>query len=57
MGKEQVNDIIRIKILELEDKLMDVIEISSKYEHVPVPVFEAEMGEILKEIEYLENLI
>ena len=36
---------------------MDVIEISSKYEFVPVPVFETEMAEILKEIEYLESLL
>jgi len=57
MGKDKVNKIIRIKILELEDKLMDVIEISSNYEYVPVPVFEVEMSEILKEIEYLEGLL
>lgn len=56
MGTEQVNAIIKIKILELEDKLMDVIEISSNYEFVPVPIFEAEMSEILKEIEHLESL-
>lgn len=36
---------------------MDVIDISNNYEHVPVPVFELEMEAILKEIEYLENLI
>ncbi len=57
MGKEQVEDIIKIKILELEDKLMDVIEISSLYEHIPVPVFEAEMSDIIRRIEYLETLI
>ena len=57
MAKDQANNIIRVKITELEDKLMDVIEISSKYEHVPVPIFEAEMSEILKEIEYLETII
>ena len=57
MGEEQVNAIIRIRILELEDKLMDVIEISSKYEFVPVPVFEAEMSDLLKEIEHFERLI
>jgi len=51
------NTVVRIKILELEDKLMNVIEISNHYENIPVPVFEAEMSEILKEIEYLENLI
>ena len=57
MVEEQINSIIGIRILELEDKLMDVIEISSKYDFVPVPVFEAEMSEILKKIEYLENII
>jgi len=57
MAEEQVNNILRIKILELEDKLMDVIEISNNYENVPVPVFEFEVNAILKEIEYLENLI
>lgn len=55
MAEEQVNNIIRIKILELEDKLKDIIEISSKFEFFPVPGFELEMDAILKEIEYLEN--
>ena len=57
MKKEQANDIIKLRILELEDKLMDLIEISVRYENIPVPVFENEMGIILKEIEYLKNLI
>ena len=30
------NKVIRIKILELEDKLMNVIEISIHYENIPV---------------------
>jgi hypothetical protein len=46
-----------MRILELEDKLMDSIEIASKYENIPVPVFELEMNAILKEIEYLESLL
>ncbi len=57
MEQKQTNIVIRIRILELEDKLMDSIEISSKYENIPVPVFELEMNAILKEIGYLENLI
>ena len=57
MQTKKNNNIIRTRIIELEDKLMDIIEISSKYELVPVPVFEFEMSEILKEIEYLESLI
>lgn len=54
MKKEQTNDIIKLRILELEDKLMNVIEISRNYENVPVPVFEFEMDALLKEIEHLE---
>jgi len=57
LEQKQTNIVIRIRILELEDKLMDSIEISSKYENIPVPVFELEMNAILKEIGYLENLI
>jgi len=57
MQRKKNNIIVKTRILKLEDKLMDVIEISSKYEFVPVPVFEAEMSEILKEIEYLDSLI
>ncbi len=36
---------------------MEVILISSKYEMIPVPVFEQEMKSILKEIEHFESLI
>lgn len=36
---------------------MDLIEISIKYEDIPVPVFEHEMIILLKEIDYLKNLI
>ena len=57
MVEKQSNNIFRIRILELEDKLMDLIEISIKYENIPVPVFELEIDVILKEIEYLENLV
>lgn len=57
MEQEQTNNVIKLRILELEDKLMDLIEISIKYENIPIPVFEFEISTILKEIEYLENLI
>ncbi|KKN31895.1 hypothetical protein LCGC14_0819390 [marine sediment metagenome] len=57
MEQKQTNIVIRIRILELEDKLLDLIIISNKYENIPVPVFELEMNAILKEIGYLENLI
>jgi len=54
--EKQTNNIIKLRILELEDKLMDLSEISANYEDIPVPVFEHEMSIILKEIEYLKNL-
>jgi len=57
LEEKQTNNVIRTRIVELEDKLMNIIEISVKYEDIPVPVFEHEMDAILKEIEYLENLI
>ncbi len=57
MEQKQTDNVIRIRILELEDKLMDSIEIASKYENIPVPIFELEMNAILEEIEYLESLI
>ena len=57
MKEEQINNVIRVRIIELEEKLMDLIELSSKYEDIPVLVFEFEMNSILKEIEYLESLI
>jgi len=56
MEEKQDNNVIRTKILELEDKVLDLILISNKYENIPIPVFELEMNAILKEIEYLENL-
>lgn len=56
MEEKHTNNVIRTKILELEDKLMDLIEISSKYENIPAPIFD-EMDSILKEIEFMENLI
>jgi len=57
MEGKQINQVVKTKIIELEEKLMDVIEISRRYEKIPVPVFEQEMDSILKEIEYLENLV
>lgn len=57
MEEKQKDNVIKTRILELEDNLMDVIEISSKFEYIPVPVFEFEMDAIIKEIEYLERLI
>jgi len=36
---------------------MDLIEVSVNYENIPIPIFEHEMNEIIKKIEYLEKLI
>ena len=57
MEEKQVINVIGMKIIELEDKLYDLIEVSSRYENIPVPVLEFEMSAILKEIEYLETLL
>ena len=54
--EKQNNNVIRTRIIELEEKLMDVIELSSRYEYIPVPIFEEQMSILLKEIEYLESL-
>jgi len=57
MEENQTKQIFRLKIIELEDRLMDLIEVSVNYENIPIPIFEHEMDEILRKIEYLENLI
>ena len=57
MENNQINIVFKARIIELEEKLMDIIEISSNYEQIPIPVFEQEMDSILKEIEYMESLI
>lgn len=53
--KQEVN-IIEIKIIELEDKLMDLIEMANSYSNVPVPIFEQEMEEIISKIESLHRV-
>ena len=57
LGEKITDGVINTKIIELEDKLMDLIVISGNYENIPVPVFESEMMAILKEIEYLQTLV
>ena len=54
---KQVNKVIKTRIIELKEKLMDIIEVSSKYENIPVPIFEQEINSILKEIEHFQSLI
>jgi hypothetical protein len=53
--KQEIN-IIEIKIVELEDKLMDLIEMANSYLNVPVPIFEQEMEETISKIESLQRL-
>jgi len=53
--KQEIN-IIEIKIVELEDKLMDLIEMANSYLNVPVSIFEQEMEEIISKIESLQRL-
>lgn len=53
--KQEIN-IIGVKILELEDKLMDLIEMANNYPNVPVPIFEQEMEEIFYKIESLQRV-
>ena len=48
MKENQISVVIKTRILELEDKLMDLIVISSNYDYVPVPIFEIEMNTIIK---------
>ena len=57
MEENQTKQIFKLRIIELEDRLMDLIEVSVNYENIPIPIFEHEMDEIIKKIEYLENLI
>ena len=45
---------LRALIIDLEERLMDMIEISSKYDELPVIAFELEINEILRQLERLE---
>ena len=53
--KQEIN-VIELKILELEEKLMNLIEMSNNYPDVPVPIFEQEMEEIISKIESLQRV-
>ena len=52
LSKEERKDLIE----HLEDRLMDLIEISSRYEDLPAVKLELEMYGILSEIEHLEQV-
>ena len=49
MEVKQENYVIKTKIIELEDKFIDLIVIFIKYEDTPIPFFEHKMNVILKE--------
>ena len=56
MVKKQLKNVVEVRIVELEDKLMDVMEIANNYPDIPVPIFEQETDEILAKIENLTRL-
>ena len=56
MVENQVNTVIELRIVELEDKLMDTIEMANNYPNVPIPIFEQEINTILTKIENLTRL-
>ena len=56
MVEKQLKNVVEIRIVELEDKLMDVIEIANNYPDIPVPIFEQEIYAILAKIENLTRL-
>ena len=45
---------LRVHIIDLEERLMDMIEVSSKYEELPFIAFELEIYEILRQLDRLE---
>jgi len=47
MIEKQLKNVVEVRIVELEDKLMNVIEIANNYTDIPVPIFEQEIDEIL----------
>lgn len=56
MVEKQIKNIIEARIIELEDKLMDIIEMGNNYPDIPVPIFEQEMNAILIKIGQLTRL-
>ncbi len=55
MSKELDEEERKEIVKHLEDRLMDLIEISSRFEDLPVVKFELEMYGILSEIERLDR--
>lgn len=56
MVEKQLQNVVEVRIVELEDKLMDMIEMANNYPDVPVPIFEQEIEAILSKIENLTRL-
>jgi len=56
MIEKQLKNVVQVRIVELEDKLMDVIEMAKNYPDIPVPIFEQEIDAILAKIENLTRL-
>jgi len=56
MVEKQLKNVVEVRIVELEDKLMDAIEMANNYPDVPVPIFEQEIDAILARIENLTRL-
>ena len=53
MTAKNLKNIVEVRITELEDKLMDIIEMANNYPDIPVPIFEQEMNVILIKIDNL----
>ena len=56
MVEKQLKNVVEVRIVELEDKLMTAIEMANNYPDVPVPIFEQEIDAILAKIENLTRL-
>jgi len=56
MVEKQLQNVVKVRIIELEEKLMDVIEMANNYPNVPVPIFEQEIDAILSKLENLTRL-
>jgi len=56
MEENNSTGIIKLKIKELEDKLLDLLILWNEYKNTPLPYFEKEINSILNKIEYLERL-
>ena len=56
MEERNSTEIIKLKIKELEDKLLDLLILWNEYLNTPLPYFDEEINSILNKIEFLEGL-